>query len=102
MTRNSTITLRFILPFNTSVIQEVNIVIIDYKSPQMYRVTKHLSDCEVDEKTLRVTLSAEETNGFKDNSKVKIQLQCTMTDGTKQNSNVFYKTINELLDEEVI
>lgn len=102
MTKGSTSTLKFILPFNTSLLKEVNIIVKDYKHPKMYTVIRHLSDCEVGEKTLRTTISAEEMMNFDENHKVKIQLQCTFTDGQKQNSVVFYRDIKELLDEEVV
>ena len=102
MTKASTATLKFNLPFSTSLLKDINIIVKDYKAPTMYTITKHLSDCEVTEKSLRVTISAEEMSGFEENNKAKIQLQATFIDGTKQPSNVFIRPIKELLDEEVI
>lgn len=102
MTKACTATLRFSLPIETKYLQNVDIIIKDYKAPTMYTVTKHLSDCVVTDKSLTVTISAEEMKNFEEHNKAKIQLIAYFTDGTKHGDNIFYREIKELLDEEVI
>lgn len=102
MTKASTATLRFTLPIDTKFLKDVDIIVRDYKAPTMYTVTKHLSDCIITNKSLITTISAEEMANFKEHNKVKIQLIAYFVDNTKNVDNVFYREIEELLDEKVI
>lgn len=101
MTKKSTATLKFILPFETKYIQKATIVVQDYKNPTMFTIKKQLGECEVQQYWLRTTLSSEDMNNFKDYAKLKIQLFVTFTDGSKQSSECFYKTVKEIIDNEV-
>ena len=102
MTKGATATLRFSFPFSTTLLQDVTITVKDYKSPTMYTVKKTLDDCAIGEKSVMVTLSPQETMNFEEHNKLKIQLAAYFTDGSKHLSDVFYKTVKEILDEEVI
>ena len=101
MTKACTATLRFLLPIETKYLQDVDIIVKDYKAPTMYTITKHLSDCDIKEKALIITLSAQEMTGFEEHNKAKIQLIAYFVDGTKHADNIFYREIRELLGEEV-
>lgn len=102
MTKACTATLKFILPIDTKFLKDVDIIVKDYKASTMYTVTKHLSDCIITNKSLTITISAEEMANFKEHNKAKIQLIAYFVDGTKNADNIFYREIKELLDEEVI
>lgn len=102
MTKGATATLRFSFPFSTTLLKDVLIVVKDYKSPTMYTIRKKLSDCVVNEKSVMATLTPQETINFKEHNKLKIQLTAYFNDGSKHLSDVFYKTVKEILDEEVV
>ena len=102
MTKGSTPTLKFTFPFETKYIKEVTITIIDYKSPTMYTIEKHLSDCDIYDKAVSVRLQSEETLKLEENNKIKIQIIVETTDGGKYPSEVFYREVKELLEKEVI
>lgn len=102
MTKGSTPTLKFNFPFETKYIKDVTITIMDYKSPTMYTIYKHLTDCNIHDKAVSVKLTKEETLNFEENNKVKIQIVVDTIDGGSYPSDIFYRQVKELLEKEVI
>lgn len=102
MTKSCTSTLRFSFPFSTSLLEDVTIVVKDYKSPTMYTVTGKLNECVIEENSIMFTISSKEMSNFGEHNKLKIQLIAYFTDGTKHTSKIFYRTVKEITDEEVV
>ena len=102
MTKSCTSTLRFSFPFSTSLLEDVTIVVKDYKSPTMYTVRGKLNECAIEENSIMFTISSREMSNFGEHNKLKIQLIAYFTNGTKRASKVFYRTIEEIIDEEVV
>lgn len=98
MTRYTTPTLIWALPFEASYITAASVVI------QQGEVTieKTLSDCTASERTLSCTLSQEETGKLAADRSAKAQLRCVGTDGKAYASAVESLSITNVLKEGVM
>ena len=101
MTKGTTPTLKFTFPFETKLLSDVLITIKDYKSEKMYTIEKTLSDCVKEDHSVSITLTEEETMKFTEHNKVKIQIKVYPLSGGVFASKIFYKYIDELLEEGV-
>ena len=102
MTRGTTPTLVFNLPFNISYIRQLYITIRDYKLDNSTIIEKQLKDCKVAETSVSVTLTQEETLKFSANSKVDVQLRLLTVNGVALSSQIFTTTFDKILKDGVI
>jgi hypothetical protein len=96
MRRGTTPTHTFHLPFNTDIIDKVNIT---YSQCDKIVLEKNIEDCKLVESSIAVELSRAETLSFDDNEFVKIQLSVIDKNGKSLVSNVLRCEIGEVLNE---
>lgn len=95
MTRGTTPTLNFTLPFNCSDMTDCNIA---FSQIGGIRLEKELSDCTQNEKVLSLTLTEEETLIFDSTYPLEIQIRCDCG-GTKMASNIIKTYVGRILKE---
>lgn len=84
-------------------LREAEEIWITYKQGRHIRLNKTLSDgIEVEEKSISVKLSQEDTLLFSREQDVKIQIRARFDDGTAIASTVIHTTASECLRQEVI
>lgn len=99
MIRGTTPTHTWELPFDVSLIAEARVL---YAQDGKLLLKKTTEDCIMEGKTLKVTLSQEDTLNFDDKKNVEIQLRVLTTDRKSLATTPVKKDIGEVLDDEVI
>lgn len=93
MIRYTTPTLTFNLPFEVSYLSDAYVTIVQSNKI----IEKSYSDCTVQDKTLSVTLTQEETGSLVAERDAKVQLRCKGTDGKAYASQEFQIKIDDVL-----
>lgn len=99
MIRGTTPTHLFRLPFDTSRIREIRIL---YAQGGQLVLEKTGADCVMEENTVSVTLSQEETLQFSHRETVDCQIRVLTMDGTAFANQVFHLPVDMVLSEEVL
>lgn len=99
MKRGTTPTHTFVLPFDTSLISEVRII---YVQNDETILLKKRDDCVLEDKTISVTLTQDDTFKFDAKRLVSIQIRVLTHDNVALASDLFMKKVGECLDNEVI
>lgn len=93
MIRYTTPTLTFNLPFEASYLSDAYVTIVQSNKT----IEKVYSDCTLQDKTLSVTLTQEETGSLVPERDAKVQLRCKGTDGKAYASQEFQIRIDDVL-----
>lgn len=99
MIRGTTPTHQFRLPFAVSRIQEIRIL---YAQGGQLILEKTESDCVLNEDTVSVTLSQEETLLFSHREAVDCQIRVLTEDGTALANQAIHLPVDMVLSEEVL
>lgn len=99
MIRGTTPTHTFELPFAVDDIDQVRIV---YAQEGSEILVKTNSDCTLEDSTIRVKLTQDDTLGFKAPGPVEIQIRVLMTNGDVLASSVMRVPVGVCLDNEVM
>lgn len=100
MIRATTPTHRFKLNTDISKLEKV---LITYSQEGTVLIDKDLDDCDViSGDTIELTLTQEETKKFKANVNAKIQVRVLTEEGTAFASHVYYTSVSDVLNDEVI
>lgn len=99
MIRGTTPTHIFRLPFNTSLIDEVRII---YAQSDEQLLIKEKDDCELNDDTISVTLSQEDTFKFDCTKCVQIQVRILTLEGQALASSIKHIKVDKCLDSEVM
>lgn len=89
----------FTLPFEKELIADLRIT---YSQNKKIIITKHKADVEIDGNDINVTLTQEETFGFKEKKMVFVQLKIKTIDDQVFNSDLIIMRVEPALDNEVI
>lgn len=99
MIRGTTPRHEFTLPFDTAVIKCIEIV---YNQDGVNRVIKKTEDCMMDNKTVVVRLTQEETLRFHEGNCVEVQIRVMTTAGDVMASHVMRVRCEDCLSDEVL
>jgi hypothetical protein len=99
MKRGTTPTHIFTIPFDTSLISDLR---ISYAQNGEEIVCKCKNDCTLEEKTITVELSQEDTFKFECYKQIRIQVRVLTTGGEVLNSDVILLSVGECLNNEVL
>lgn len=99
MRRGSTPVNRFEQPLTKDKVQALSVT---YVQDGAVVLKKKLNDVEVQDYKVVVNLDQEDTLKFDDTKQVKIQLKIKDIFNKMHISNVMYKTVGEVLDEDVM
>ena len=99
MTRGSTPTHFFTLPFDVEMVKTVEIT---YKQNEELKLQKTNTDCALEGNTVSVKLTQEDTFKFDEKPLVKIQIRVLTLDGDVIPSEIMYATVKECLSDEVL
>lgn len=99
MIRGTTPTYTFEVPVDMASIKSVRIT---YAQGRNIVLTKQIEDCTMQDGTITVTLTQQETLRFAESANVGIQLRVLMDDGLALSTSVMYVTVGACLDNEVI
>lgn len=97
--RGTTPTHLFTLPFDTALIKSIKITYAHNKIPVLIKQTE---DCTLEDHTVTVRLTQEETLLFENNWVVEVQLRVLMNNGDAIRSKVYNISAGVLLDDEVL
>lgn len=89
----------FNLPF---AIPEGAVVRIIYKQGDSVVLVKTDQDCEINESSVSVRLTQEETFSFNEKRKVRIQLRILTPEEEALESNIITRTVEECLEREIM
>lgn len=92
--------LTFNLPFDTSIIKNLYITFKDRNKSTVLEKTE--TDCTMNNNSITVELSQEETLQFEKRTKVRVQLRIKTTNDKALKSNIIVIDIGDLLKEGVI
>lgn len=92
--------LTFNLPFDTSIIKNLYITFKDRNKAIVLEKTE--ADCTMNNNSVTVELSQEETLQFEKRTKVRVQLRIKTTNDKALKSNIIVIDIGDLLKEGVI
>ncbi len=98
MYRYTTPTLQFNLPIETSTLEECYATI----KQEEVLIEKQLAEMTAEEKTLKVTLTQEETALLKANEYMYVQLRCKDSNANAYASKIFKIATEQVLKEGVI
>ncbi|MDO4810530.1 MAG: hypothetical protein Q3985_01170 [Eubacteriales bacterium] len=97
MTRGTTPTLTFELPFEADRLAKLNIA---FSQDDAVVLEKGLADCTTSDVTVKVELSEADTLQLKQNgSNLYIQLRCKLTDGRCIASDIMTATVGRILKD---
>lgn len=99
MIRGTTPTHTFTIPFNVSQIKDLR---ISYAQGKNIILVKTIEDCILNEKTIKLALSQEDTLKFLSTPQVKCQVKILTTDDTVLCSKIKVVLLEECLNEEVL
>lgn len=98
MTRGTTPTLSFDLPFNTSIIDEAYVTFVQQNN---IVIDKSLNDCIAEDHTIKVILTQEETLKFRPGFEIEIQIRARVGSYAIA-SNIMTTNINRIIKNGVI
>ena len=90
---------KFVLPF---FVEDINEVEITYQQNEKVILQKHKDDCELDGKTISVTLTQDETFEFSHEEHAEIQLRVLTKGGDVHVSNIIRVDCKRCLSDEVL
>ena len=99
MYRYTTPTLQFDLPIETKALEECYVTI---KQSEGVLIEKQLAEMTAEDKTLKVTLTQEETALLKANEYMYVQLRCKDSNANAYASKIFKIAAEQVLKEGVI
>ena len=99
MTRGSTPAHVFTLPFSVETIKTVEIT---YEQNEEVKLKKTNIDCTLEENTVSVKLTQEDTFKFDEKPLVKIQIRVLTLGGDDIASDIMYATVKDSLSDEVL
>lgn len=99
MYRYTTPTLQFNLPIETNILDECYVTI---KQSEGVLIEKQLAEMTAEDKTLKITLTQEETALLKANEYMYIQLRCKDKNANAYASKIFKIATEQVLKEGVI
>ena len=99
MYRYTTPTLLFNLPIETNTLEECFVTI---KQSESVLIEKQLAEMTTEEKTLKITLTQEETALLKANEYMYVQLRCKDANANAYASKIFKIATEQVLKEGVI
>ena len=99
MIRGTTPTHIFRLPFETSALKEVRII---YSQNDEQILVKKTADCELNDNTISVTLTQEDTFKFDCTKCVQIQVRILTLEGQALASSIKHIKVDKCLDREVM
>lgn len=99
MRRGTTPTHKFILPFSVDMISAVE---ISYAQSGAVKLTKTTADCVLEDKTVSVTLTQEDTFLFTEDVPVEIQIRVLTTGGQALASDIYSVSCKECLSDGVL
>lgn len=102
MIQGTTPTLLFNLPFSTSLIKAVEIVIKYVDDYKKVLITKNLADCELGDASVSTRLTQEETLQLPAPATTLVQLRVLTTDDIALATLPYSVTVKKLLSGEVI
>lgn len=102
MIRGTTPTIRYNLPFPSSLIKSAEIVLEYVDANKKVLIEKRTADCTLQENSIQAVLTQEETLQIPAPSIVEIQLRVVTIDGTIMATVPEKVTVKRLLKEDVI
>ena len=99
MFRGTTPILQFNLPFSVS---NISVMYITAKQYDVVVLEKDLSDCIVDDTSVSLKLTQEETLKLQQNRRISLQIRVRTHDGTALASQKFECDVKDILREGVI
>lgn len=99
MIRGTTPTHHFTIPIEAELVKEVRIT---YEQDGKLLVEKTEEDCTIEEKTLSVRLTQEDTLKFSSKKKAELQVRILTTNGTALATEILKLEIEDVLNEEVL
>lgn len=99
MIRGTTPTHIFNLPISTEIIKDLRITYTQFRRTV---IEKNLKAVTLDEKSIRLTLTQEETLQFRTSSPVFLQMKVLTSNGAVLATKVQELSIDEVLNEEVL
>lgn len=99
MIRGTTPTHRFTIPIDAELVKEVRIT---YEQDGKLLVEKTEKDCTIEEKTLSVKLTQEDTLKFSSKKKADLQVRILTTNDTALATEILKLEIEDVLNEEVL
>ena len=99
MIRGTTPTLEFIIPFDTSILDEAWVTLSQNGSVIL---NKQLGDCQCEERKLTVRLTQEETLKLDCDCKTEIQIRARTKEGEALASNIITVNTDRILKDGVI
>ena len=102
MIRGTTPTLRYNLPFGSSLIKSAEIVVAYVDANKMVQIIKTGDDCELGEMSIETMLTQEETLQLPAPATVEVQLRVLTTDDKVLATEVKKVSVKRLLKEDVI
>ena len=97
--KGTTPTHTFTIPCDATMVDKVKIV---YSQDDVVVLEKRTSDCTLNNNTIEVTLTQEDTFRFNHKKVVEIQLRFSTTDGTVFKSLPYSVGVTKCLDDEVL
>lgn len=94
--RGTTPTVTFNLPFDVSTIRNCEVY---FAQNDELLVTKAIEDCVLEDRTLSVTLSQEDTLAFDDDAKLEMQIRFVFTNGTVDATQIIKGKIGRILKD---
>lgn len=94
--RGTTPTVTFNLPFDVSTIRNCEVY---FAQNDELLVTKAIEDCVLEDRTLSVTLSQEDTLAFDDDAKLEMQIRFVFTNGTVDATQIVKGKIGRILKD---
>lgn len=94
--RGTTPTITFNLPFDVSTIRNCEVY---FAQNDELLVTKAIEDCVLEDRTLSVTLSQEDTLAFDDDAKLEMQIRFVFTNGTVDATQIVKGKIGRILKD---
>lgn len=99
MKRGSTPTHKFVLPFAVDQVDEVEIT---YQQKDEEILKKYKKDCVLEDRTVSVTLTQEESFEFTEDVNVEIQVRVLTKGGEVLPSNIICVSCDRCLSDEVL
>lgn len=102
MIKGTTPTIKYNLPFESSLIRSAEIVVMYVDANKEVLIVRNLDDCTLGEKSIETMLTQEETLRLPAPSSVEVQLRIVTTDETILATVPEKVTVKRLLKEDVI
>lgn len=102
MIKGTTPTIKYNLPFESSLIKSAEIVVMYVDANKEVLIIRNLADCYLGDKSIETVLTQEETLKLPAPSTVEVQLRIATTDDTILATVPEKVTVKRLLKEDVI